>query len=311
MISVAICTYNGEQYINEQLESIVNQTIQVDEVVVCDDGSTDNTIQVVQTFATQHQNISFKIIKNNINIGVRRNFEKALKLCEGEIKFLSDQDDIWMPNKAETVIEYFRKNPDKNIVMTNAVLIDENNKILTDKTLFDCVGLTKKILSEATNDNLVDLFLNSNRATGATMAIRKNVNLITNYNTPILHDYILAIEALSHNSLGIIIQPLIQYRIHKKQERGIGDEIENPLNDNIYELKYEYFGDYPLPRIFLDKITMRDKRYKWMSGLRGTLSIIYNWRLYKKTYPKLWISYIKTDINHSIGLFKQRHKKSV
>ncbi|MBO7490598.1 MAG: glycosyltransferase [Bacteroidales bacterium] len=309
MISVALCTYNGEQYINEQLESIVNQTILVDEIVVCDDGSTDNTIQVVQTFATQHQNISFKIIINNINIGVRRNFEKALKLCEGEIKFLSDQDDIWMPNKAETVIEYFRKNPDKNIVMTNAVLIDENNKILTDKTLFDCVGLTKKILSEATNDNIVDLFLNSNRATGATMAIRKNVNLITNYNTPILHDYILAIEALSHNSLGIIIQPLIQYRIHKKQERGIGDEIGNPLNDNIYELKYEYFGDYPLPRIFLNKITMRDKRYKWMSGLRGVLSIIYNWRLYKKTYPTLWMSYIKTDINHTIGLYKNRQSQ--
>ena len=65
MISVALCTYNGENYIKEQLESIANQTLPVDEIVVCDDCSTDNTIQVVQTFAAQHQDIAFKIIIND------------------------------------------------------------------------------------------------------------------------------------------------------------------------------------------------------------------------------------------------------
>lgn len=308
MISVAICTYNGEQYIKEQLESIVNQTLPINEIVVCDDGSTDNTNQIVQTIETQHQNIAFKIIKNDSNIGVKRNFEKALNLCKGDVKFLSDQDDIWMPTKVETVINFFNNNPDKDVVMTNATLIDEKNNKLTDKTLFDCVGLTKEILSETNNDNLIDLFLSSNRATGATMAIKKNVRVYFNYNTPILHDHILAIEALSYNSLGIIEQPLIKYRIHQNQKCGIGEEIKQSLNNNIYELGCEQFDEYPLPKNFADKVEMRHKRYQWVAGLRGVFDIIYNWKLYRKTYPTLWMSYIKTDINHTIGLFKQRQR---
>lgn len=311
MISVALCTYNGGKYIKEQLESIVNQTMPVDEIVVCDDGSTDNTIQIVQTIATQHQNIVFKIIINDTNIGVRRNFEKALSFCNGDIKFLSDQDDIWEPTKVETVINYFNNNPRNDVVMTNATLINKDDLIISDKTLFDCIGLNKEIISICNNDILIDLFSTFNRATGATMAIKNTIPVKFDYNTPILHDYILAIEALARNSMGLIEQPLIQYRIHQNQECGIGDAIEHPWQNNIYELKYEDFGNYPLPQIFLDKIKMRDKRYGWRAGLRGVFSIIYNWRLYKKTYPTLWLSYIKTDINHTIGLFKQRHKKSI
>ena len=311
MISVALCTYNGEKYIQEQLESIVNQTLPIDEIVVCDDDSTDSTIQIVKTIAAQYSNIEFKIIINDTNIGVRRNFEKALKLCNGDIKFLSDQDDIWIPTKVEIVIKHFNNNPQKNVIMTDATLIDENNNILTNKTLFDCVGLTKQILSSTTNDNLIDLFLNSNRATGATMAIRDTTRVFFNYNTPILHDHILAIEALSNNSLGIIEQPLIKYRIHQNQECGIGNEIKRPLNNTIYELGYTHFNEYPLPEIFAAKVEMRDKRYKWIAGFRGVFVIIYNWRLYRKTYPTLWLSFMKTDINHTIGLFIQRLRKKV
>ena len=214
-LSVALCTYNGELYIKEQLESIVNQTKSVDEIIICDDGSTDNTIKIVQESASTYKHLDFKIFQNKKNIGVLKNFEKALSLCEGDIVFLSDQDDIWFPEKVETIINFFEKCPYKDIVITNASLIDKYNNLLSDKTLFDCVGLSTDILSKANNDNLIDLFINFNRATGATMAIKNCVPIRFNYETPILHDYILAIEALARNSLGIIEQPLIKYRIHQ------------------------------------------------------------------------------------------------
>ena len=236
MISVALCTYNGELYIKKQLDSILNQTIPVDEIVICDDGSTDSTIDIVEEFASIQKRIAIQIVKNEKNTGVRNNFEKALNLCNGDVILLSDQDDIWFPQKVEIIINFLRKNPDKDTVISNAILIDNNDEILSDKTLLDCVGLTHMYLITATNDNHIDMFLSSNRATGATMAIKKCVPIRFNYETPILHDYILAIEALARNSLGIIEQPLTKYRIHIGQERGIGKAIEIPWESNIYEL---------------------------------------------------------------------------
>lgn len=311
MISVALCTYNGERYIKEQLESIVNQTVPIDEIVVFDDGSTDSTINIVEEFASIQKNITFQIVKNEKNIGVRNNFEKALRQCNGEIKFLSDQDDIWFPEKVETIVDYFEKNPQKDTIFSNALLIDGDDKLLSEITLLDCVGLNHIFLSTATNDNLIDLFVSTNRATGATMAIKKNVPVYFDYHTPILHDYILAIEALSRNTLGIIEQPLTRYRIHQGQERGIGKAIEKPWESNIYELGCERMGDYPLPIVFAKKMEMRHKRYEWIAGMRGIFSILLNWNLYRKTYPDKWQSFMTVDVNHTLGLFKQRHKKSI
>lgn len=311
MISVALCTYNGEQFIKKQLDSIINQTISVDEIVICDDGSTDSTISIVKEIASTQKNIAFQIIINEKNIGVRKNFEKAIRICKGDFIFLSDQDDIWYPEKVETITNFFKHNQNKDVVISNATLINANDIILSNNTLFDCVGLSPDILSKATNDNIIDLFLNFNRATGATMAIKKNVPAKFDYPTQILHDYILAIEALARNSLGIIEHPLIKYRLHQGQERGIGDAIEHPWKSNIYELACEKIDNYPLPKVFADKIMMRHKRYEWMAGLSGIKKILFNWNLYRKTYPDNWKSFMSVDMNHTVGLFKQRHKKNV
>lgn len=306
MISVALCTYNGEHFIKEQLESIVNQTMPVNEIVVCDDGSTDSTIQIIKSIATQHKNIEFKIIINDNNIGVKRNFEKALIFCKGDIKFLSDQDDIWMPNKVQTVVDYFKIKKDKDVVITNATLIDWNDICFTSKTLFECVGLDSTFLEQTNNDSLIDLFICGNRATGATMAIKKKVRVYFDYPNEILHDYILAIEALARNSFGIIEIPLIKYRIHNEQKCGLGDAINESWSNNIYNLVYEDFHGYTLPEIFHKKITMRDKRYHWIAGLRGIFHILNNWMLYKNIYPTNWKSFISTDIRHTIINFKKR-----
>ncbi|MDO9153719.1 MAG: glycosyltransferase [Paludibacter sp.] len=85
MISVALCTYNGEKFIEEQLNSILNQTLPVEEIVICDDGSTDNTLNIINLFEQNNRNI--KVFRNKNNLGTIKNFEKAISLTSGDIIF--------------------------------------------------------------------------------------------------------------------------------------------------------------------------------------------------------------------------------
>ncbi len=121
MISIAMATYNGDKYIKEQIDSILNQTIQDFEIVICDDCSTDGTVRILHEYAKNDKR--FHIYQNEDNLGFKKNFEKAITLCKGEYIALSDQDDIWMPNHLELL-----KNAIKGKVLScgNADLIDKD-----------------------------------------------------------------------------------------------------------------------------------------------------------------------------------------
>lgn len=97
-ISVAMTTFNGERYLREQLDSIYSQTRVPDEVVVVDDCSVDNTSTILQEY---HQSKGLTDFVNDKNLGVNKNFEKAISLCTGDYIAISDQDDIWFKNKLE------------------------------------------------------------------------------------------------------------------------------------------------------------------------------------------------------------------
>jgi glycosyltransferase involved in cell wall biosynthesis len=100
--SVALCTYNGEKYIYDQLVSIENQTFSPDEIVICDDRSRDGTIDIVKFFAKK-SNIPVNIHINKFNLGFSNNFIKCASLCRGDWICFSDQDDVWLPNKIEKI----------------------------------------------------------------------------------------------------------------------------------------------------------------------------------------------------------------
>ena len=120
-ISVALCTYNGEKFINEQLDSILNQSKKIDEIIICDDCSTDNTIGILNKYYEQYPNI-FKIYINRVNLKSVKNFEKAILLSSGDFIFLSDQDDIWVHNKVEKYIQYFNENPTIDVIDRKSVV---------------------------------------------------------------------------------------------------------------------------------------------------------------------------------------------
>lgn len=121
MISVCMATYNGEKYIREQLNSILSQIGPYDEIVITDDGSSDQTLQIVQSF--RDSRISF--FSNSCRLGHVKNFERALSLSKGELIFLSDQDDIWAKNRLQKMIDNMRQRKNVLLVASNFDLINE------------------------------------------------------------------------------------------------------------------------------------------------------------------------------------------
>ena len=123
-ISVVITTYNGSKYLYDQINSILNQTHLPNEIIVSDDNSEDNTLDIINSFKS---NSLIKINQNFKRLGFVKNFEKAISLTSGDLIFLSDQDDFWESHKIEFILNKFKN--DKSIFLTI------NNATLTDSKL--------------------------------------------------------------------------------------------------------------------------------------------------------------------------------
>ena len=116
--------YNGEKYINEQIESFINQTLLPHEIIISDDCSTDKTLEILENYKNEKK-IKFRIFKNEKNLGFTKNFEKAILKSTGDIIFLADQDDIWYKNKVQTIIDKFNENPNIFLIIHDADLVNE------------------------------------------------------------------------------------------------------------------------------------------------------------------------------------------
>ena len=114
--SVALTTYNGERYLSEQLRSLAEQTVLPDELVVCDDVSTDNSIGVLKEFA-EWAPFPVRILVNDTNLGYSQNFNRALSSVSGDYVFPCDQDDVWFPTKIEEMLEVLRGNPEVQVAI--------------------------------------------------------------------------------------------------------------------------------------------------------------------------------------------------
>jgi len=259
-ISVAIIVYNGAQYLRTQLDSILAQTHKVDELIICDDASSDNTKEILEEYKNKHPNL-FYIYYNTKNIGPTKNIEKAIQVCTGELILLADQDDYWEAHKVETIVKWFEQNPTMNGVFTNGALINSKGELDNKYALWDVMSFPYKTIKSKTelNSNL-KLYINAveNAITGATLAIRNNLAFLKKPFPTIknlVHDRWLAINLAETNSLGILEDKLIRYRIHSAQAiGGMTENIEKyiELNTNLLE---------GIPNINKSIASFKDLRY--------------------------------------------------
>ncbi len=136
MISVCIATFNGENFIKKQLESILNQTVPVDEVIICDDCSTDNTAKIVTSFINDNAlSKSWQFFQNQKNIGYCLNFYRCIFKAKGNYIFLCDQDDIWLDNKVEVMSRFLQKNSEILVLASRYQLIDQNDKDINNLSI--------------------------------------------------------------------------------------------------------------------------------------------------------------------------------
>ncbi|MEK6396462.1 MAG: glycosyltransferase [Terriglobus sp.] len=220
-ISVVLCTYNGQKFLQEQIDSIAAQTLLPGELIVCDDLSTDSTVDLLNAFAA---NVTFPVhvYRNDQQVGSTRNFDHALSLAHGDLLVLCDQDDLWEPQKLERLYEVMR---DESIggIFTDATLIDEKNRVMEDR-LWARAGFTSERQTAFQRDP-VGVLLRQSVATGATMMIR--ARLRTTYEhipNSWVHDGWLAwMLVLYQNNVGRLQplqEPLTRYRVHTSQQTG-------------------------------------------------------------------------------------------
>jgi glycosyltransferase involved in cell wall biosynthesis len=236
--SVALASFNGEKYISEQLLSIITQTIPPTQIVVCDDCSTDRTNEIIEQFVTKYNDCKWLHKINNKNLGFTKNFEQAILLCDEEIVFLSDQDDVWIKEKAEIMLHEF-KNSKKTILFTDAIITDKQLKP-TGTTMFEKVGFNERLQKLfSKKQNAIYLFLNNCIATGATMAFRKDI--VRQFmplpdSSLFIHDSWIATIGACTNNIMYINEPLILYRQHNDQLIGTLPK-SDPIDVNCYSSK--------------------------------------------------------------------------
>lgn len=207
-ISVVICTFNGGNFIQPQLESILRQSMPPDEIIVCDDASTDDTIDKVHRIAAKWPTM-VRIIQNETNLGCVKNFEQAIKHTTGDIIFLSDQDDFWFNEKIETMYIPFSQNNRIGLLYSDAILTDIALKP-TGKTLFGC----RKNL-HLNNKRLAYQLVRGVGINGCTLAFRSNLkSLILPISEEWGHDQWIAFIAYAVMDYSIINKPLMFYRRH-------------------------------------------------------------------------------------------------
>ncbi len=252
-ISIALCTYNGEKFLSEQLESFLNQTRLPDELVVGDDCSNDATIELINSFAkTSPFPVRVKI--NEKNLGSTKNFEHTILNCTGEIILLSDQDDVWLPNKIERFEALFAENEQVGMVFTNAEIVSEDLSPY-DKKLWDFV-----FEIEERRKNFLNVLIRRNVVTGATMGFRTHyAKMFSPIPTDIpntIHDGWISLVIAANSDVMFVDECLIKYRQHANQQLGIDWSEKNKDRRSLYE-KSIIFHQNELERIKIMEKVLR------------------------------------------------------
>jgi glycosyltransferase involved in cell wall biosynthesis len=241
-ISIALCTFNGEIFLKDQFLSIFHQTRLPDELIICDDHSTDKTIEIIDSFKASSP-FPVRVIQNSSNIGSTKNFEKAVRLCTGDIIAFADQDDVWKPQKLEIISKAFLADPKIGYVFSNAELVDAELKPL-GVNLWESVGFTKREYQNYLEGKQFEVLLKRNVVTGTTMAFRAFLKeLVLPFSENWIHDEWIATLASIVGIKGLPIpELLVLYRQHSSQQLGEHKEKIWEMVDKSLKISADDFG---------------------------------------------------------------------
>lgn len=241
-VDILLATYNGENYLVEQLESILSQTYSNFRLLISDDCSTDGTRKILEEYKERDSRI--QLFFQGKNLGVIKNFEYLLKKVESKYYMLSDQDDIWKENKIEKSVEKL-ENSESDLVYTDLEVVDANLNV-TYESYWKLKGIYKKIKKY---NNFEALYLN-NFVTGCTLISKgeyiRDVLPLPDTSKFVLHDYWIALIVSQKGKISYIEEPLIKYRQHKNNKIGSRKQSDSLKSiDEIRELfikvKKEHF----------------------------------------------------------------------
>lgn len=228
MISVCLASYNGEKYIEEQIDSILSQLGENDELVISDDGSKDRTLEIIRGYNDPR----IRLLIHNKGC-YTKNFENAISHAKGDYIFLSDQDDIWLPDKVQVTMEAFQKTG-ADFLVSAATLVDGQKKILIEDSFAGGAPKTG--------------FWNNLIATsyiGACMVFRKEVLErvlpIPGKDKYIAHDYWIACICERYYKTALIDQPLILYRRHGDNTSPAFGKSRLTVPERIYKRFYTLY----------------------------------------------------------------------
>lgn len=206
--SVILSTYNGERFVEKQLESIRKQSCIPDEVIIGDDGSKDNTVLIIANYI-KRCGLYWQLICNDRNKGFYKNFVDLAYQAKSDIVFFCDQDDIWEKNKIQESMDFFEKNPGAMAVSCNIQCIDQNDIIIKNRQYFNVARTTRIELKH---------ILYTSNILGCTLGFRRELLAIISKDRLNAiqgsHDTLISMLASSMNGLYKIPCVGVNYRIH-------------------------------------------------------------------------------------------------
>lgn len=227
-ISIALCTYNGEAYLPAQWASLLAQHQLPDEIVICDDQSTDGTAALLHRFAAESP-FPVRVLVNPTRLGYNKNFEKALSECTGELIFICDQDDAWLPEKIGTMTRFMVNHPDVEAAFCDAWVTDEQMKERQSR-FWSWVRFDADARLRWQSGEMMEIMLDGNRVMGCATVLRRsflsNALPVPESIPGYIYDGWLGLVGAARQSVAFIDEPLQLYRTHPQQQVGVRENEE-------------------------------------------------------------------------------------
>ena len=241
-IDILLATYNGSQYLSEQLDSILSQSYGNINVIIRDDGSSDNTVMIIKEYEQKDNRV--KLLNDNLgNLGFVRNFEELMKNSTSEYLMFSDQDDIWYNNKVETSYKRIKAIEEKN-GKSCPILVHTNSKIMNYETRTKSLFISDCAKNSSFENSFFNFFVQ-----GSTMLINGSLKreALPFSKEVYLHDRYLHLIAEFIGIRSYIDVPTMDYRQHSNNEIGssvnVIDKIKNKRYFNLKDRELLIFLD--------------------------------------------------------------------